>query len=216
MNIQHPSQKVKSNRVLPVTNEISFHPILGVSIILTFFIFGHTGSSMVSGLFSSYGEQGYSLLRCEDFSLRWLPLLVSTGSRSSSFIGCGPLLSRNMWDFPGPVIKPVFPALTGRFLFTVPPGKSNPDSYSFTFFIPLMSIFLKRILLGLPLLLYDLLSLPLNMLLLRFIHAISCNHSLFIFTGIWLVCQMNKLHFIFSLADIWIVSNFLTLEMIML
>ena len=106
MNIQHPSQKVKSNRVLPVTNEISFHPILGVSIILTFFIFGHTGSSMVSGLFSSYGEQGYSLLRCEDFSLRWLSLLVSTGSRSSSFISCGPLLSRNMWDFPGPGIKP--------------------------------------------------------------------------------------------------------------
>ena len=142
---------------------------------------------MVSGLFFSYGEQGYSLLRFEDFSLRWFPLLASIGSRSSSFISCGPLLSRNMWDLPGPGIKLVFPALAGRFLFTVPPGKSNPDSYSFTFFIPLMSIFLKRILLGLPLLLCHLLSLPLNMMLLRFIRAIACNCSSFIFTGIWLV-----------------------------
>ena len=29
-----------------------------------------------------------------------------------------------MSDLPGPGIKPVFPALAGRFLFSVPPGKS--------------------------------------------------------------------------------------------
>ena len=29
-----------------------------------------------------------------------------------------------MWDLPGPGIEPVSPALTSRFLTTVPPGKS--------------------------------------------------------------------------------------------
>ena len=29
-----------------------------------------------------------------------------------------------MWDLPGPGIEPVSPALAGRFLTTVPPGKS--------------------------------------------------------------------------------------------
>ena len=29
-----------------------------------------------------------------------------------------------MWDLPGPGLKPVSPALAGRFLTTVPPGKS--------------------------------------------------------------------------------------------
>ena len=30
-----------------------------------------------------------------------------------------------MWDFPGPGIEPVFPALAGGFLSSVPPGKSS-------------------------------------------------------------------------------------------
>ena len=33
----------------------------------------------------------------------------------------------SMWDLPGPGIKPVSPALAGRFLTTGPPGKS-PES----------------------------------------------------------------------------------------
>ena len=32
-----------------------------------------------------------------------------------------------MWDLPGPRIKPVAPALAGRFLTTGPPGKSLPS-----------------------------------------------------------------------------------------
>ena len=38
---------------------------------------------------------------------------------------CGALLylPRSMWDFPGPGIEPVSPALQGRFLTTRPPGK---------------------------------------------------------------------------------------------
>ena len=30
-----------------------------------------------------------------------------------------------MWDLPAPGLEPVFSALAGRFLITVPPGKSN-------------------------------------------------------------------------------------------
>ena len=32
-------------------------------------------------------------------------------------------LLRGMWDLPGPGLEPVTPALAGRFLTTVPPGK---------------------------------------------------------------------------------------------
>ena len=33
-----------------------------------------------------------------------------------------------MWDLPGPGIEPVFPALAGGFVTTVPPGKSHHSS----------------------------------------------------------------------------------------
>ena len=39
--------------------------------------------------FSSCGEQGYSFLWCVGFSLRWLLLLRSTGSRRVGFSSCG-------------------------------------------------------------------------------------------------------------------------------
>ena len=39
--------------------------------------------------FSSCGELGYSLLWCMGFSLRWLLLLWSTGSRRVGFGSCG-------------------------------------------------------------------------------------------------------------------------------
>ena len=32
---------------------------------------------------------------------------------------------RGRWDLPGPGLEPVSPALTGRFLTTAPPGKSQ-------------------------------------------------------------------------------------------
>ena len=127
---------------------------------------------------------GYSLLRCTGFSLQWLLLLWSTGSRLTGFSSCGSralerrlsscgtralehvgfssavcglsscgawalghmgfsscgsralecrlsscgtwaLLLHGMWDLPRPGIKPVSPALAGRFLTTAPPGKSQ-------------------------------------------------------------------------------------------
>ena len=86
---------------------------------------------------------GYSLLRCTGFSLRWLLLLRSMGSRRAGFSSCGTRalehrlsccgaraqLLHNMWDLPGPGIKPVSPALAGRFLSTAPPGKSRDGKF---------------------------------------------------------------------------------------
>ena len=80
---------------------------------------------------------GYSSLRCVGFSLRWLLLLRSTGSRHAGFSRCGSralehrlssywrtgLAAPRMWDLPGPGLEPVSPALAGGFLTTAPPGK---------------------------------------------------------------------------------------------
>ena len=80
----------------------------------------------------------YFLLRCAGFSLQWLLLLRSTGSRRACFSSCGSqALERRlsscgaqaqllcgMWDLPGPGIEPGSPALAGGFLATAPAGKS--------------------------------------------------------------------------------------------
>ena len=84
---------------------------------------------------------GYSLLRCEGFSLQWLLLLWSTGSRHTGFSSCSTWAQQlrlagsrvqaqqfvahgHMWNLPRPGIEPMSPAFTGRFLTTVPQGKS--------------------------------------------------------------------------------------------
>ena len=80
---------------------------------------------------------GYSSLQCTGFSLRWLLLLWSTGSRRPGFRSCGSralerrlsscgaraLLLRGMRGRPGPGLEPVCPALAGGFLTTAPAGK---------------------------------------------------------------------------------------------
>ena len=54
------------------------------------FIFGCVGSSLLHVGFSLVGVSGgYSSLRCAGFSLRWLLLLRSTGSRHAGFSSCG-------------------------------------------------------------------------------------------------------------------------------
>ena len=65
------------------------------------------------------------MLRYTGFSLRWLLLLRSTGSRYVGFSSCGTraLLLCSMWDLPGPGLEPVSPALASGFLTTAPPGK---------------------------------------------------------------------------------------------
>ena len=72
-------------------------------------------------------SRDYSLLRCAGFSLRWLLLFRSTGSRHTGFSSCGARASllRVMRDLPRPGIEPVSPALAGGFLTAVPPGKSS-------------------------------------------------------------------------------------------
>ena len=69
------------------------------------------------------------------------------GSRHAGFSSCGSRalehrlsscgaraqLLRGMWDLPGPGLEPVSPALAGRLLTTVPPGKPDP-----VFFYPFL------------------------------------------------------------------------------
>ena len=101
---------------------------------------------LCTGLSLVVAVEHYSLLPCEGFSLKWLLLSPSTGSRCSDFSGCGfRALEHRLircgawawflcgtWDLPGPGIKPVSPVLAGRFLSTVPPGKSKSSK----FFVP--------------------------------------------------------------------------------
>ena len=115
------------------------------------FIFGCIGSSLLRVGFSLVAENGsYSSLQCAGFSLRWLLLLRSMGSRQAGFSSCGsralePRLSscgaraqllRSMWDLPGPGLKPVSPAMAGGFLTTAPPGKAGD-------FLKKMSIYIQ-------------------------------------------------------------------------
>ena len=53
------------------------------------FIFGCVGSLLLCGLSLVAVSGGYSSLRCADFSLRWLLLLQSMGSRRVGFSSCG-------------------------------------------------------------------------------------------------------------------------------
>ena len=92
----------------------------------------------VRGLSLLVASGGYSSLWCAGFSLWWLLLLRSTGSRYAGFSSCGTwalehrlsscgswaYLLHGMWDLPGPGHEPVSPALAGGFLTTAPPGKS--------------------------------------------------------------------------------------------
>ena len=59
--------------------------------------------------------------------------LSSCGSRALerrlSSCGAWAQLLRGMWDLPGPGLEPVSPALAGRFLTTVPPGKPVACSF---------------------------------------------------------------------------------------
>ena len=102
-------------------------------------------SVAVRGLSLVAASRGYSLLHCEGFSLRWLLLLRSTGSRCAGFSSCGSRalehslsscgaraqLLHGMWDLPGPGLEPVSPALAGGFLTTGPPGKPHFPSLLF-------------------------------------------------------------------------------------
>ena len=58
--------------------------------LIYFFIFGCVGSSLLCAGFSLVAASGgYSSLRCTGFSMWWLLLLQSTGSRHAGFSSCG-------------------------------------------------------------------------------------------------------------------------------
>ena len=110
-------------------------------------------------------SRGYSSLRCAGFSLWWLLLWRSTGSRHAGFSSCSTQASVvaarglsgcsvqalghagfsscgawaqllcGMWDLSGPGIEPASPALAGGFLTTVPPGKSLTCLVVYFFYI---------------------------------------------------------------------------------
>ena len=116
----------------------------------------------VRGLSLVAASGGYSSLWCSGFSLRWLLLLRSTGSRCVGFSSCGSWalgrrlgscgswaqLLHGMWDLPGPGLEPVSPASAGGFLTTLPPGKPLTidfrRSYSIHSFVLYLSILSSR------------------------------------------------------------------------
>ena len=70
------------------------------------------------GLFSC-SKQGLLFVGVQGFSLWWLLLLRSTGSRTQS------QWPHSIWNPPGQGTEPASPALTGRFLTTGSPGTSS-------------------------------------------------------------------------------------------
>ena len=99
------------------------------------------------------------------FSLQWLLLIQSMGSKNLSFSSCSShaqllwlvglsagsvvmvhwlYLLLSLWTLSGPAIEPMSPALAGRFLFTVPWGRSEKClfRYSTYVFIGVFSVFM--------------------------------------------------------------------------
>ena len=93
-------------------------------------------------------SRNHSLLWRMDFSLWWLLLLQSIGSRHKGFSSCSSQtqelglrscspwasLPSGMWNLPRPGIEPMSPALAGEFLTTGSPGKSENPFLAFSSF----------------------------------------------------------------------------------
>ena len=94
------------------------------------FTFGCAGSLLLCGLFSSCSEQEL-LSNCGARASHWAASLLGELERRLSSCGTRALLLCGMWTLPRPGIKPVSPALTGRFLSTAPPGAENMYLFNF-------------------------------------------------------------------------------------
>ena len=120
--------------------------------IIYLFIFGCVGSSLLHAGFLQL-QRAEATLRCGarashcgGFSCCGAWALECMGFSSCGLQGlecrlssCGTRaqLLHSMWDLPGPGLEPMSPALAGRFLTTVPPGKSAHfliGSFGFFFF----------------------------------------------------------------------------------
>ena len=73
---------------------------------------------------------GHSSLLCVGLSLSW-PLVAEHRLQTRRLSSCGSRaqLLHDMWDLPRPGLKPVSPALAGRFSTTAPPGKPLEGFY---------------------------------------------------------------------------------------
>ena len=67
----------------------SFLKFIYLFIYLFIYFWLHWVLIAVRGLSLVAASRGYSSLRCESFSLHWLLLLQSTGSRCAGFLSCG-------------------------------------------------------------------------------------------------------------------------------
>ena len=126
----------------PSRSVVSF---LKINLLFYLFTFGCFGSLLWGEGFLQLPRVGATLrcgaraAHCSDFSCcgtralgTWASVFVAHGLSSCGlwalehrFSSCGARaqLLRDMWDLPGPGLKPVSPALAGRFLTTVPLGK---------------------------------------------------------------------------------------------
>ena len=87
--------------------------------LFTYLFLATSGLVATCGFSLVAASGGYSSLRCEGFSLRWLLLLWITDYRRKGFSSCGTwaYLLRGMWNLPRPGLKPMSPALAGGFCF---------------------------------------------------------------------------------------------------
>ena len=105
-------------------------------VILLFDVWLHWVFIAACGLSVVAERRGYSSLRCLGFSLQWLLLLPSTGSRHMGFSnfcsqalelrlsnsGAQAWLLQGMWNLPRPGLEPMSPVLVSGFLTTGPLG----------------------------------------------------------------------------------------------
>ena len=130
--------------ILPVLPFLSrthiFTKQLNLQYFLFYFIFGCPGSLLLRVGFLQLQSMSWGsvTLQCMSFSLQWLFLLQSMGCRDVGFSGCGSWtleqgfsscgpqaqLPCSIWNLPRSRIKPMFPVLANRSLFTAPPQKS--------------------------------------------------------------------------------------------
>ena len=85
----------------------------------------------VRGLSLVVASGGHSSSWCAGLSLS-RPLVAEHRLQMRRLSSCGSWahLLRGMWDLPRPGLKPVSPALAGRFSTTAPPGKPYPFTFN--------------------------------------------------------------------------------------
>ena len=83
--------------------------------------------------FSSCGEWGALFIAVRGSLTVVASLVAEHGLQTRRLSSCGSRaqLLRGMWDLPRPGLEAVSPALAGRFLTTVPPGK--PKTWAFLY-----------------------------------------------------------------------------------